>query len=201
MKAFYRWTRDLHLWLGLFLSPFLVVYAVSTILINHNATPGRDAPEETSGPVLVVVPDEEDRIRLGRDIIAQLGITGELGGVRRMPAQQKIVIPVNVPGKRQVVTVDTTTSLATVATKSPGFLSGLVYLHFAPGQHLVGISGNWFWMRLWHWMADATVYVVLFLTASGVYLWTVLKAERKVGLICLGAGAVSFVVLVCGLLF
>ena len=52
------------------------------------AVPGRDAPEEKSDPVPVVVPDEEDRILLGRDIIAQLGITGELAGVRRMPAQR-----------------------------------------------------------------------------------------------------------------
>ncbi len=200
MRAFYRWTRDLHLWLGLFLSPFLVVYAVSTVLVNHNVRTAQDAARETSEPASVVVPDTEDRIALGKDIIAQLGLTGELGGVRRQPAQNRIIVPVNVPGKRRVVTVDTTTGLATVETTTTGLLNGLVYLHFAPGQHLVGISGNWLGMRLWHWMADATVYIVLFLSATGVYLWTVLRAERKAGLIFLGAGAATFTALVLGLL-
>ena len=40
--------------------------------------------------------------------------------------------------------------------------------------------------------ADATVYLLLFLSLSGVYLWTMLRAERRVGVILLSAGAVSF---------
>jgi hypothetical protein len=41
-------------------------------------------------------------------------------------------------------------------------------------------------------MADATVYLVLFISFSGIYLWYVLRAERAVGLLLLGAGALSF---------
>lgn len=201
MKAFYRLTRNLHLWFGLFLSPFLVVYAVSTILVNHNVAPGRAAPDVGRGPFDVVVPDEADKVALAKDIIAQLGVVGEIGGVRMQPRRQRIIIPVNIPGVRKRVIVNTDTGRATVMTKRAGVMSGLVYLHFAPGQHLVGVSGNWFWMRLWGWMADATVYVTLLLTASGVYLWAVLRAERKTGLIVLGAGVVSFALLTLGLLF
>lgn len=36
----------------------------------------------------------------------------------------------------------------------------------------------------------------LFLTATGIYLWTILKAERRVGLIFLGSGMLSFVLIV-----
>ena len=51
-------------------------------------------------------------------------------------------------------------------------------------------------MRAWRTLADATVYLVLFVTLSGVYLWYVLKAERRIGLILLAAGGISFAALV-----
>jgi hypothetical protein len=41
-------------------------------------------------------------------------------------------------------------------------------------------------------MADATVYLILFISFSGIYLWYVLRAERTVGLILLCAGALAF---------
>jgi hypothetical protein len=47
-------------------------------------------------------------------------------------------------------------------------------------------------MRIWRWLADGTVYLVLFLSISGVYLWAVLRAERRIGLALIAAGAVSF---------
>ncbi len=37
--------------------------------------------------------------------------------------------------------------------------------------------------RLWSWLADATVYLILFLSATGIYLWSVIRAERKAGLV------------------
>ena len=49
------------------------------------------------------------------------------------------------------------------------------------------------------WIADATVYLTLFLTLSGVYMWAVLKVERKSGLLFMGAGCVSFGVILYAL--
>jgi hypothetical protein len=51
---------------------------------------------------------------------------------------------------------------------------------------------NWFYMRAWRWLADATVYLVLFVSLSGIYLWYVLRAERAVGLVLLLAGGITF---------
>ena len=76
----------------------------------------------------------------------------------------------------------------------PGIWSGLVYLHKMPGQHLANLRGNWVYMRLWRWLADGAVYAVLFLTLSGLYLWAVLRAERRIGIALIAAGGVSFLV-------
>jgi len=51
-----------------------------------------------------------------------------------------------------------------------------------PGQHNAAIRGNVWFMRFWRWLADITVYLVLFISISGIYLWLVLRAERRIGL-------------------
>ena len=51
---------------------------------------------------------------------------------------------------------------------------------------------NWTYMRAWRWLADATVYLILFISVSGVYLWYVLRAERRIGVILLFAGGLLF---------
>jgi hypothetical protein len=70
-----------------------------------------------------------------------------------------------------------------------------------PGPHNANIRGNSFYMRAWRWLADATVYLVLFLTLSGVYLWAVLRAERRIGLALIAAGAFSLIGMVYALIY
>ena len=51
---------------------------------------------------------------------------------------------------------------------------------------------NWLPIRIWRWFADATVYSLFFISVSGIYLWTVLRAERRVGIVLIASGAFSF---------
>jgi hypothetical protein len=55
---------------------------------------------------------------------------------------------------------------------------------------------NWFPMRVWFWFADATVYLLLFITVSGVCLWYILRSDRRIGLALLAFGFMSLVSLV-----
>ena len=48
----------------------------------------------------------------------------------------------------------------------------------------------------WRVVADATAYLTLFITVSGIYLWVALKAERRVGLMLVLVGAITFLGLV-----
>jgi hypothetical protein len=45
---------------------------------------------------------------------------------------------------------------------------------------------------VWRIFADTTIYLTLFISLTGVYLWFALKAERRVGLALILAGAASF---------
>ena len=66
-----------------------------------------------------------------------------------------------------------------------------------PGPHNAKLRGNSFFMKNWKLLADGVVYLLLFLSASGVFLWYFLKVERKLGWVSIVVGIILFT----GLLF
>ena len=200
-KRFYVVTRDLHLYLGLFLSPFVLVYAISAILLNHAYLPwgGRTHDDIARRTVRVIAPDTADGLAAARAVRQQVGVHGEIGWVSRNVEQHRLEFPIETPGHLANVRVDLATGIATVEERETGVWDAAIQLHKLPGPHLVKIRGNWPFTRMWGWLADATVYGLLFLTASGIYLWLVLRAERRAGLLCLGAGAVTVLALLLGI--
>ena len=197
-KSFYRWTRDLHLYVGLFVSPFVLVYAVSAIQLNHTLMPwgGRAAQPVAPRTVRVVVRDTENGLGVATQVQKQIGVPGEIGYVGRKLGSQRVSFPIETPGRTTSVRVDLAAGLATIERKETGVWDGMIYLHKMPGPHNANIRGNWVFTRLWGWLADASVYMLLFLSATGVYLWTVSKTERRTGLIFLGTGVLSFMAIV-----
>lgn len=192
-----RTTRAAHLYVGLFLSPFVILYAVSAILLNHALLPwgGCNGGTTRRTTLRVTVPASEDGLVVAKDVQRQVGVRGEVGWASRKPELQRLSFPIETPGSVTEVRVDLASGLATVEQRRTGVWDAAIQLHKLPGPHNVKLRGNWVFMRLWGWLADATVYLLLFLTASGVYLWVVLRSERRVGLVLLGAGAASFVAL------
>lgn len=192
LQSFNSLTRTLHLYTGLFLSPFLVIFALSVFVIAHAMMPGKDAPEEIR-QVAFTPPDIEDNLLFAKEVQRRLGLKGEVDYVGRRAATGMITIPICDPGRTTTVSIDTNANTATIATRKTGFWDAVVYLHMKPGPHNVAMQGNSPPMRLWMWLADSTIYLLLFATASGIYLWLLLRSERKAGLVFMGAGALSFV--------
>jgi hypothetical protein len=194
MKRFYAWTRDLHLYLGLFVCPFILLFAVSTLLLNHPRPPAPAAASASTPlkqPIPIDVPLEADTLEQAKNILRQLNLTGEIDYVRHQAREERLLIPVMKPGELTKIEVDLRAKTATVERHDQGLAAALIYLHKMPGPHNVKLRGNWFYMRCWAVLADAVVYVVSFLTVSGLYLWWKLGAERKVGWALLAAGVVS----------
>jgi hypothetical protein len=194
-RNFYLIIRKLHLYLGLFISPYVLVFAVSTIMLNHNGKLGEEGDEKTNPRQFVrqiQSPAGAESLEQAKDILRQLGLTGEIGYINHLVPEGKLAFPVMKPGLETQVDFDLHTKTATVEQRRTNFWKRLVYLHKSPGQHNANIRGNWIFTRLWRILVDSVVYVLLFLTTGGVYLWAVIKAERKTGLICLGAGMACF---------
>ena len=51
---------------------------------------------------------------------------------------------------------------------------------------------NWFGTQVWSLMMDLTAVALLILLSSGFYMWVKVKAERRVGLVCLEIGVAIF---------
>ena len=197
-KRFYVLTRDLHLYAGLFLSPFILVFAVSVYFLVHAPQENRATAGRTRVASDLHVPTDLERLS-GREQVAslrrvleQIGVEGEVNFIRRLPKEHRLVVPVLLPGRETTVDLDVVRRTATISESSTGLSDAVVYLHKMPGPHNVNIRGNSFYIRVWRWLADITTYGLLFLTLSGVYLWTVLRAERRVGLALVCAGGISF---------
>ncbi len=194
-KRLYQWTRKLHLYTGLFISPFLLLYAISTLYLNHSV---RGTPvDEAQGTVPIELAPGVEGMELVNQVVEQLDLSGEIAG-RGQIRNNQTIIRVARPGIVKVVTVNLADQEATVLQRSTGLLGAINYLHFNPGLHRVP---KWGITKLWGWLADTTVYLTLFLTVSGVYLWVLLKAERNTGLIMLGGGVVSFISILAALFF
>ena len=194
---FYRWTRDLHLYVGLFVSPFVLLFAVSVIFLNHaKVTTDRwtliSIHHNLQIPAGIESARGRDAVVRAQTIQRQLRVAGEIGFTRFREQTGQFVFPVSRPGLEALVTVDLGARSATVSQRPTRLWEASAYLHKMPGPHNVAIRGNWFWTRAWHGIADTTVGLLLFISVSGIYLWYAIKAERTVGLALLGAGAASF---------
>ena len=93
--------------------------------------------------------------------------------------------------------VDLDARAATVTRRTTSLWESLAYLHKMPGPHNVTIRGNWVGTHVWRWFADATIYLLLFVSVSGIYLWWTITAERRIGLTLLTTSAVTL----CGLVY
>ena len=197
MRRFYLVSRDLHLYLGLFVSPFVIVFAVSVFFLNHAKVDTSAAASAVTVQNVTIPPGIEtargrDAVDRARQLLAQVGVEGEIGFIRYVRNEQRLVIPVSKPGLETTLNVDLSTRSVVVSRRSTGVLESVAYLHKIPGPHNADIRGNWIWTRAWRWLADATVYLLLFISATGLYLWFAIKAERRIGLVLIGAGAASF---------
>ena len=90
------------------------------------------------------------------------------------------------------MTIDYEQRTANVSSRNHPMHEALVYLHKMPGPHNADVRGNSRLIRAWRILADATAYLLVFITVSGIYLWVALRAERRVGVILLLAGAITF---------
>ena len=200
MRRFYLITRDLHLYVGLFISPFVLVFAVSVFYLVHGLAQ-RPAPGPSdalrSVADLRMPPDiarMQGRARVDalRPVLEQLGVRGEVDFVRHVASEHRLIVPVRLPDRDTMVSLNYDQQTATVTSRRHGLSDAFVYLHKMPGPHNVDVRGNSPLMDAWRILADTTTYLFLFITLSGIYLWLALRTERGVGLLMIFAGAGTF---------
>ena len=188
----------------MFISPFILLFAASVFYLNHGKlAAGGTASGETYNNL--DIPDGFDRLK-GREavdraaaILPQVRVSGEIGFLRYVSSTRHLIFPVSKAGSETTVDVDLDARTAIVQRRSMNIWESLSYLHKIPGPHNVAIRGNWIGTTIWRVFADATIYLLLFISASGIYLWWAIKAERRVGFALLAGGAATFAGLIYGI--
>jgi hypothetical protein len=198
LKEYYALIHSLHVYFGLFISPFIIIFGISVLTFTHmrllnQIDPVKSLPEiRTRLDNILYYPTD---LGTAKAIIHQLNINGEIDFITKIDNQ--ISFPVNKPGLKTRVVVNTKTDSVVITGQLEGSVRAMNYLHIMPGQHNTAIRGNSHFMKSWRIVADLVVYFLISLILSGIYLWHSLESERNIGWFTIALGMLFFT----GLLF
>lgn len=191
-RSMYLWMRELHLYAGLLLSPFVVLFALTGIFFAHSWNPFESSAtaEPRTRTDHVDLPDDGEPLALAQEAIRQLEITGE---IRVNPNGYPVSFSVHRPGREIRIQLEQETGKVMLTERALDAGELMAYLHAAPGPHgSPEVKKNWAYTQLWGWVADGVVYMILFLSAGGIYLWWTLRAIRRTGGFWFALGVASF---------
>jgi len=190
-----RWMRALHLYTGLFLVPWMTVYAVSAFCLNHNEwfTEGLQlAPkfenvrevDFTPGPEFHQTPEQQ-----AVAILQHVDLDGPHRILGTPDAEQLVMFRWCVTGHYRVSWSAPRGSVIVDKQLPTSFYSVVNALHFRYGYE------PYFAALTWAIIVDATTTSTIIWLISGIYLWARRPRKRLLGGLCLIAGTLLFVVL------
>lgn len=189
-----RLVRRVHMYLGLFLAPWMFMYAASTLVMNHREFVQRLYPTKT--PPMVVerqldysrsFPPDTTPEQRGEMILGDLGlkgahrVTGGKAGKPLVIERQKAWTP-------RRMTWDPTTQKIVVEKQQFRSTTFLERMHRRRGyQQPYAVDDTW------AFTVDLAVITMVFWSLSGLWLWWELKSTRWWGAACAGLGLALFV--------
>ncbi len=185
--------RRIHLYLALFLAPWILMYASSTFVMNHRVLFHGPAPAPPPQYVVereLVYPGEMPEGATPQQVARQLLATLDMDGahvVARPFAAERVVIhrqhPVS-PRRITYTAADRRVVIEKMTFSGAGFLERM---HRRRGfQHDYALED------LWAGTVDLTIAGLLLLALSGIWMWWTVRAARPLGALALGAGFALF---------
>jgi hypothetical protein len=176
----FRLMRNIHLGIALTVIVMAMVFAVSTIFFMYRSW-FPDEITETERTIQVAA----DAAATPRDLAMELnrdhGLKGEVLGITE--TDDGYTFRIFRPGAEHSVEYSRATGVATIKDKQWQLGQKLMQLHTMHGFFHESTTA---W--LWSAFSALTSLGMLFLGASGIYLWFVNRAERVVGSIILTVG-------------
>jgi hypothetical protein len=187
---------NVHLYGGLLVSPYLIIFGLSSLNFNHHFVDNTEVVASTTKrPVsfhIDTVPsgtDAEIRAKLEaranslRDSLRLRGWT--LPWETRLDDKSGVFeTEVVRPGRKYLISVDRD-GLATVEERHLGTWKVAMALH-----GFQGFPGSTF-AATWSYYTEFTTWFVLLLGASGIYLWSFRRSDRRAGLWTLAGAAAA----------
>lgn len=188
--------RRLHLYLALFLLPWVVMYGVSSVPFNHSRTMdewfGRGVDFTTVFERRYDRPapaSDEDLREFGAAVLREAGMSGAFGVYREDPG--RVVVYRFDFGSSHRLTYDVTGGTLKAEEHRMKPHHYLTSMHARGGFQQESPLND-----AWAVVVDLVCLAMIVWVASGLIMWWPLRRHRGWGLAALAAGAVSFALLV-----
>jgi hypothetical protein len=176
----YHVVRRIHLYCGLIILAYLMMYFVSGYMMVHRPWFLSPSPPATTQTTAITPAGGSSTEQLAAQVQQQLGLPGRI----QFPAKQPAGLTrfwVNHPGTMARVDIPAGQNVANVTTQRVGFVGTLIMLHKVSGydRNLLFDAYALF--------CDLAGLSMLLFAASGVYLWWKRVKHRTWGILCLSA--------------
>jgi hypothetical protein len=199
VENIFRWNRRLHIYTGLFLLFFILLFSFSGLLLNHGNWKFAsfwDERKETKTESHVDIPAITDSLSLIQHILKQLKISGEISNVSLSP--ESIYFRVSKPGLIQEINVDLKSCISSSKEIAFNWWGKIRTLHTFNGSDKAHpeIKPNWLITNIWRLVMDLVATGLIFLSISSWVMWYELRKSYPAGLPVLalgGAVAIFFI--------
>ena len=195
--TFQHLNRRVHLYLGLALLPWFLMYGVSSIPFAHNQFfERRDAARgiplwtlRSTHTVDAPIPEPPEALRaFGADLLAHAGIPPDstFGAYRQSPTQVNVY----------VYSFRASTQLKYYADQKRLTVEDRRFRwdHFLTGMHARGgFEQESVLVRSWSIVVDLVCLAIVVWIASGLYMWWGVRGARRWGWAAIAGGALSFI--------
>ena len=188
--------RRTHMYLALFLAPWMLIYALSGLVLNHNQAIrqfygerfGRFEKVEERPYTATFSADADPRTIAGH-VLEDLGLAGTFN-VLGTAGQPRLIINRNAAFAAHRVTYFRTENRVLIekqAFSAPVFLNRA---HFRHGYEQPFVSA-----KIWAVIVDLAVVGMIFWALSGIWMWWEIRPARVGGAVFALAGMAMFAVL------
>jgi hypothetical protein len=191
-----RVIRRTHMYLALFLTPWMIIYALSGLVLNHNAVVrsfygakiGEMKKVEERPYTAAFSADAEPRM-IGAQILEELGLSGTFN-VQGNATAPRLVINRNGAFAQHRVTYFRTENRLLIEKQT--FTAPIFFnrAHFRHGYEQPFLSA-----KIWGFVVDLAVVGMVFWVLSGLVMWWEIKPARTFGAVCALGGCGLFAVL------
>lgn len=194
-RAAGRLVRRIHMFTGLFLAPWMLMYAVSTLVMTHRQyvlsfyptkTPAfateRELDYTRSFPAMAT------REEIGKQILQDIGLDGRHSVSGGREGKPLIINRQSALFSRRI-TFDPASHRLLIQREEFRALTFLERMHRRRGY-----DHPYFLEDSWGFSVDVVVVTMVFWSLSGIWLWWELKSTRAWGLLSLLAGPALFLV-------
>lgn len=185
--------RKIHLFLGLFLTPWVVMYAASTILMQHRewftGNHNRIEPEYKlvrEGAYSRSFGDDEDRQVASRQILGDLKLEGAFN-VRGSVDEGRLEIRRDKPIGSYRITWEANPGTVRVEKQAFGMAFFLEMLHRRRGFNQPFQAND-----AWAVIVDLVILAILAWAFTGLWMWWRMRSTHRLGSLCALLGSALF---------